>query len=85
MPQLLSLVTRAVSDMFGKGNFSAVTLTQKHDLKLDVFGDPTADITDVFKDGHEFVCLLHREQNVVTIMNQLRHKIFFQREEHPKE
>ncbi len=72
--------------MFGKGKVSAVAIIQKHDLKLDVFGDPRVDFADVFKAGLEFVCLLNREQNVVTSMNQheLRHKIFSSKKNTPR-
>ncbi len=39
--------------MFKKGKVSAVTIIQKHDLNLDAFGDPRADLADVLKAGHE--------------------------------
>ncbi len=71
---------------FGKGKVSAVTIIQKHDINFDAFDDPRADLGDVLKTGYQFVCLLYKEQNVVTSMNQLRHEIFsFQWEEHPKD
>ncbi len=51
--QLLAVHTIAgcdtVSYMFGKGKVSAVTIIQKHDLKLDAFRDPRADLPDVLK------------------------------------
>ncbi len=63
------LIVHAVSGcdtvgyMCGKGKVSAVTIIQKHDLKLDAFGDLRADLVDVLKAGHT-----HRRNSIITVI-----------------